>query len=45
MALRLLTGSVARPYMFVARKSAAYAVYRGYASKSFFFYFVANGFN
>jgi hypothetical protein len=36
MALRLLTGSVSRPYMFVARKSAAYAVYRGYASKYFF---------
>lgn len=38
MSLRLLTSRViARPYMPVVRKSATWAVYRGYASKLFFF--------
>jgi hypothetical protein len=36
MSLKLLTSRIiARPYMPVVRKSATWAVYRGYASKFF----------
>lgn len=44
MALRLLSTRIARPYMPVVRKSATWAVYRGYASKCYvwrvFFFFL-----
>ncbi|KAI8879894.1 glycine cleavage system H protein [Backusella circina FSU 941] len=35
MALRLLSTRIARPYMPVVRKSATWAVYRGYATKKY----------